>query len=60
MKNCWNCEYLEGRDCCYFCGVNGALVTFPLFRGGKKCQCYEKRKRVKTEFPYPKKEDLER
>lgn len=32
----------------------------PLFMGGKKCECYEKRNKERTKkFNYPTKEELE-
>lgn len=48
MKNCKNCKHLYARDICYFCNINGRMITMPLFKGGKKCECYEKRKKRKN------------
>lgn len=60
MKNCKNCKHLFARDICYFCDINTQEITIPLFKGGKKCECYEKRKQGKTKFSYPTKEELEK
>lgn len=60
MKNCANCKHLVVRDVLCFCGINGMDIVLPRLMGGpKKCECYEKRIKVKRKFEYPKKGKLE-
>ena len=56
MKRCINCKWGYGRECCYFCRANGDIIEIkhPFFMG-RKCECYEKYKKEKIKFEYPKK-----
>lgn len=56
MKRCVNCKHYFTRDICGFCELNGTIeIKHPFFMG-KKCECYEKRKKENKKFEYPKKE----
>ncbi len=58
MKKCINCKYLTAHYTVFVCDVRGQIIKFPRFMGGsKKCECYEKIKKIKKgKFDYPKKE----
>ena len=57
MSKCINCKYLKTRTFCFMCEVRGQIIKYPRLMGGpKKCECYEKRKKIKEKFEYPKKE----
>ena len=59
MKKCINCKHYFVRDICGFCELNGVReIKHPLFMGGKKCECYEKNKKAKNSFEYPKKQKM--
>ena len=56
MKKCINCKYIKPHNIVFVCDVHGQIINFPRFMGGpKKCECYEKREKIKEKFEYPKK-----
>ena len=64
LNNCKTCKYshyivfnnVTGYYCTY--GTEFKKISFPLFKGGKKCECYVNYKGpIKRLTSYPKKED---
>lgn len=57
-KNCKNISWV-GLDLMYaICDITKEEIPWPLFMGGsKKCECYERKIKMKEKFKYPTKRD---